>query len=192
MARGRRPSFRRTGNKQYGWACQTARENIETNTVDTTVLVAGDADVEVRAVGGTHCNLKRIIGDIVIHPWTVDASVMWTSTYTTAVFELPWIILVIDNDDDPSQYAPDSPTVLSEERVLAHGELVSTIIRADDGPIIIGDNRMHVDVRSNRRIRSDDNIVLNVCARGTYPDPNAQIDQHLIASIWRCLLKFPG
>jgi len=193
MAR-RRPITRRTTSKQYGWACQAQTENITLDAVDNAVLVAGDADVEVRAIGGTHCNLKRIIGDIYMHPWHIATTSDLTSAYTASVMEIAWAIMAIDNDDDFTQYAPDNPTVLSEERVLAHGLLGATLMHAgpQDSPAIIGHTHTHVDVRSNRRIRSDDDIVLNYIMRGNTPDEQNFFDTTRVAINFRCLLKFPG
>jgi len=189
----RRPGIKRTASKQYGWACQAQTENVTLDTLDNAILVAGDADVEVRAVGGTHCNLKRIIGDIYIHPWVVATTTDLTSAYQVAVLELNWAIMAIDNDDDFTQYAPDNPTVLSEERVLAHGNLGATLYKAGaDMPIILGHTHAHVDVRSNRRIRSDDDIVLQYIQRGNAADSQAFLESSRVSIMFRCLLKFPG
>jgi len=197
MAR-RRPAFKRTSNKQFGWACQATRAFVAFDQVSTEVLVAGDADIEVRAIGGTHANLKRIIGDLTLHPWVIDTTVAFGSTNIVANMDVHWIILAIDNDDDPSQYAPDNPTVLSEERILSHGSLGVTMYRHagganNDTPSwnIIGETKAHIDVRSNRRIRSDDNVVLNLIARGTTPEEGF-FEDHGYTTLFRALVQFPG
>jgi len=191
MARGRRPGFKRSSNKQYGWAAQAGGETLDFDTVSTTIIVAGDSDVEVRSVGGTHCNLKRIVGDFVIHPWNLSG---FTSHLDprSAVLEVPWAILLVDNDDDPSQYAPDNPTVLSEERVLAHGILAADCYHTVSTAQFTGTLHQHIDVRSNRRIRSDDDVILNFVARGTTLDAQDFFHEHRMQLCIRALLKFPG
>ena len=197
MAR-RRPSLKRTANKQYGWASAQDRTIVALNTITTTVLVAGDADIEVRAVGGTHANLKRIIGDLVWHPWVLDTTVAFPATAIVSNIEFYWAIMAVDNDDNPAQYAPDNPVALSEERILSHGVLPATAYRFPGGAnndtpswIITGETRAHIDVRSNRRIRSDDDIVLNTILRGNTPE-SGFFEESGFACIFRSLVKFPG
>jgi len=192
MAR-RRPAFKRSSSQQYGWATIAGQPTLTGfNASHTEILVAGDADIEVRAIGNTHCNLKRIIGDIVVHPWAI-ASSTYLADPVAAYFQLYWAIMVVDNDDDTSQYAADSATVLSEERVLAHGVIATTLYRWNSQNAqydLFGDTRAHIDVKSNRRLRSDDDIVLQLIARGT--EPESDTDVHQMGLTFRSLLKFPG
>jgi len=193
MAR-RRPAFKRTASKQYGWASFADRGFAEFGTVESVILVAGDADIEVRSIGGTHGNLKRIIADLVFHPWSLDSTSVPQSP-TTGIVDLFWAILVVDNDDDATNYIPDSATVLSEERILAHGVLEATALAYEfpaltKNVVTWGACHQHIDVKSNRRIRSDDDVVLNIVTRGT--TMFTQGDEMAYALTSRALIKFPG
>lgn len=195
MAR-RRPAFKRTASKQYGWATIATTLTLGGITdIGSEILVAGDSDIEVRAIGNTHGNLKRIVGDITWNPWVIATTTLLT-TPVVAVSHLYWAIMAVDNDDDASSYSPASPTTLAEERILAHGILSATFLVNHFGgdaftTDLIGDTHVHVDVRSNRRIRSDDDIVLNTIVLGSQPIAEANSVGTLGIS-FRSLLKFPG
>jgi len=198
----RRRAFKRTASKQYGWASYVTSPRAIVTVADVfqDVVVGGDTDIEVRALGNTHGNLKRIVGDISFAPgYDSDAE-----TFTTPVSwhgTLHWALILVDNEDT-TDYAPNNPIVLSEERILAHGHLSSAYHRFRlpeniggtttnyDG--IYGHMNLtsHIDVGSNRRIRSDDDVRLYAVWDGTLPD-SQQENAGIIQASLRALLKFP-
>jgi len=203
----RRRAFKRTTSKQYGWACMVSDVPtlVPENTVVQEVIVAGDSDIEVRSVGNTHANLKRIVGDVVFWPgYESPAEVLWNITRST-FGELCWMIALVDNDDT-NNYDPQDPTVLSEERIIAHGVLPwhVHVIRARAFPdpqqgtagtydtyVYDSEQRYHVDVQSNRRVRSDDDVRFYCSYRGTTVNQDAE-NTGLLSVHLRALVKFPG
>jgi len=202
----RRRAFKRTTSKQYGWACfvPPAPTGVVPGQVAQEVIVAGDSDVEVRAVGNTHANLKRIVGDLVWWPGFVSsAETLQTEPDLISYFGgLHWMLALVDNDDT-NDYDPQEPTTLCEERVLAHGIIPHfwhlaryrqfiQIAGNTDGYYGSAEMRYHIDVRSNRRVRSDDDVRLYMSYQGTV---NGAVDEGDAAGLYSCslraLLKFP-
>lgn len=198
--RSRRGSFKRSG--QYGWACTVEPiEGLVFGTVQESIIVAGDSDIEVRAVGGTHANLKRVVGDILWFPMSLQAEV--TEATPTSNFQLIYWMLLVKDNDDTNAYQPSNPTNLCEERVLAHGLLGhsqrhwyhtpggTTNLTRIEGMNEVPAYRYRIDVKSNRRIRSDDDVVLAWEAAGTHY--TAQGDEAgFVSCSLRALLKFPA
>jgi len=197
MARRGKGRYGFKKSAQYGWATQVATsEIIADNIVESHLLVAGDSDIETRAIGGTHCNLKRIIGELNFAPMFESVAETFVADPTSVVQQIWWAILIVDNDDDADQYVPNSPTVLAEERILAHGccmwwyhhlnflDFTDTV-----GNAYGGNTHVRIDVKSNRRLRSDDDVILNILSEGIWK--NGQSETAVYNASFRSLLKFP-
>lgn len=165
--------------------------------------MAGDADLELRAIGHVHCNIKRIVGDLVWIPNQNDTgTLVLTSDPRSNWAQLAWMIVLIDNDDE-TEYSPFAQDVLSDEKVLAHGLMGysnslwshpvggTTALTAFTG---YGDGaapRAHIDVRSNRRLTGDNDIRLYYAATGLERDSQAT-DFGILGISLRALVKFPA
>lgn len=196
--RGRR-GFKR--NQQYGWASsigepfQTVSNDSEQ--VTSTILVAGDTDVDVTSVAGKHANVKRIVGDICWFPGFTSVAEVSVSEPQSYIATLCWFILQVDADD-PTEYDPWGTDANFSEKILAHGLIpASQHYYVDTGgggnnrwTTQLGESKTRVDVRSNRRLTSDENISLYFGARGS---PLFDSEDVLGMVTWniRTLLKFP-
>lgn len=180
MARSRgRRTFRRSNGGQYGWATSVGipPEPVSTNGEDTftSIIVAGETDIEVRSVGNTHANLKRVVGDIAIHPGFESTSEVTVDEPVSFVTQVAYMMAIVDLDD-PTEYSPWSPEALGEEKIVSHGILTSSVHRVVDAGgggnnryswSVSGCTQTRVDVKSNRRIRANENLNLFVNGEGS-------------------------
>lgn len=198
--RGRARAFKRNAN--YGWAAWVSDfELLTSGVVSSEIIVAGESDIEVRSVGHTHANLKRIVGDITWWPLFASAAETFQDDPPSTWRSLSWFLLIVDNDDD-SIYDPTSATHLSEERVLAHGNLGSGFQRYllptggtsldvhVDGVFQSQAVTTHIDVSSNRRLTSDTDVRLYLTADGSPDDEGTNFGFY--RAVLRALVKFPG
>lgn len=204
MARSRR-SFRRGRNKQYGWATSLSDDPLEIPTSGTpveTVIVAGGADLESRAVGGTHANLIRVVGDLAYHPFKFNPTEVIIADPRSAWGDIHWMMTIVD-DDDPTITDPLDPTALSDEAVVGHGLIPSqfelwshpsggsTSLLSFVGAFSVDVPKMRVDLKSNRRMTSDNDLRMTFAFHGQSPHTGNQNAGFMTWAL-RALVKFPG
>lgn len=162
--------FANRAPKNYQWTTYLRSGSVLPTDISFVSLLAPE-DWVTNVFARQHCNLKRIVGNAVFQLArdTIDANDdAWCRWF--------WAVMVLDQDDvvsvTPNIPDPSNETELQDETVLAQG-VFSVGLRAGDSALVAGTGSINafsqimpsqqlvpLDIRSNRRITSDQHIVL--------------------------------
>jgi len=196
MARRR---FIRRVNGQYGWATSVGipPQAVPVNAEETvsTIIVLGSTDVDVGSAGNKHANLRRVVGDIVLHPFFEAQSTVTNDDPGGSLVQVAWMMALVDADD-VTEYSPWDPVSLAEERIVAHGILSASMMRTEMaanffGFPVVSHTQERVDVKSNRRIVGNENLAMFFNAEGSTTANSTYDNVGLVTWSLRALLWFP-
>lgn len=174
-----RPRFRPRPRKDYRWVANaTTWEGLDVGeVVDLPLLEASDWQT---APAREEINVRRIVCEV---PYRFRDEVYEFSGPALQVAYAAWAIFIVDKDDTTA-YQPLSATHLTEERVLGFGE--DHIGFGVGGYAVLGtmqttateipwSSGVHIDLRLNRRVSTEDRIILVVGLDPSLSNTNEEV-----------------